>query len=456
MDTGGRLRSKNQPVKLDRSRCMHEGRLRSDRQGRLNTYRLPMFGFAAIGLSLASFCSEDAQGQINIPQAAVKTCEAMSGKSKPDGQALQYLSLLDQDLGDSNPVALALYREVIKQCPKDYVNYQQRKRTGNPFPPGYLVQQGSTELTKSGQASTEQSKSSQDSSHANSAEATHPLPLSRGANKGNVDNVTGAHYYYFWAGPGHIDMKMAFKEMGVLGNPFRQALSFDFYTEDGKILSHNSIVSTANLERITNSGDFGSRHRVTLAIVPQQAVIRLGGYYEIEVTGAATFDGSGAASVGVRPKSTALIHNSGVELAKSGTELYKPGQTLTIKETSKKIRLTISADVLFDFGTATVRPNAAENLQHVAALIRDKNHGTVSIEGYTDSRGKAADNMRLSQQRALAVQAWLVQNGGFTASTFSTRGFGATRPVAPNTKPDGTDDPAGRQRNRRVELAIAK
>jgi outer membrane protein OmpA-like peptidoglycan-associated protein len=424
----------------------------------------------ASGLSLAVLCAQAAVAQTNIPKIAAATCAVMSGERKADGQTLQYLLLLDQDLGDANPVALALYQEVIKQCPKAYLNYQQRKKAGNPFPPGSLVKPGSTQLTNSGSSSSNPSTSSQTSSRGQPFDPQKPAALGSGVNKGNVDNVTGAHYYYFWAGPGHIDMKMAFKEMGVLGNPFQQALTFDFYGEDGKLISHNAVVSKANLARVTNSGDLGSRHKIVLAVVPQKAIVKLGGYYEIEVTGAATFDGSASASTGVTPQNTALIQNSGIQLSNSGTELYKPGaslstpggslykpgQALTVSETSKEIRLALSADVLFDFDKAIIRPDGAAALQQVVAVIRDKNHGVVRIEGHTDSKGNAAYNMRLSQQRAVAVETWLVQNGGFTVSSFSTQGFGATRPIAENTKPDGTDDSAGRQRNRRVELILAK
>jgi outer membrane protein OmpA-like peptidoglycan-associated protein len=411
-----------------------------------------------------------AHAQTNIQQAAATTCAVMSGQRKADRQALQYLLLLDEDVGEVNPVAIALQREVVKQCPKEYLNYQQRKRASNPFPPGSLVKQDPTQLSNSGSGSTNQLTSSQTSSQGQSFDRQKPAPLGGGINKGNVDSVTGAHYYYFWAGPGHIEIKMAFKEMGVLGNPYRQALSFDLYLEDGKLLSHNAVVSTANLERLTTPGDLGSRHKVTLAVVPQTALVRLGGYYEIEVTGAVAFDTLAAAGAGVTPNSTALIQNSGVALTKPGVELskpggalytpgtllYKPGQALIVNETSKEIRVAISADVLFDFDKAVIRPDAAEALQQVAKLIRGGNHGVVRIEGHTDSKGNAAYNMRLSEQRANAVQTWLAQNEGFSASTFSTVGFGATRPVAPNTEPDGTDNPAGRQRNRRVELVIAK
>jgi hypothetical protein len=90
-----------------------------------------------------------AQSQNNIAQSAAATCAVMSGQRKADRQSLQYLSLLDQDLADANPVALALYREVNKQCPKAYLKYQQSKRVNNPFPAGSLVKTTPSQLVNS-------------------------------------------------------------------------------------------------------------------------------------------------------------------------------------------------------------------------------------------------------------------------------------------------------------------
>jgi outer membrane protein OmpA-like peptidoglycan-associated protein len=80
----------------------------------------------------------------------------------------------------------------------------------------------------------------------------------------------------------------------------------------------------------------------------------------------------------------------------------------------------------------------------------------VTIEGHTDDKGPVDYNQRLSERRAAAVQRWLAGNGGLKGVAMKTRGWGATKPVAPNTRPDGSDDPAGRQRNRRVEIVIAR
>jgi len=103
---------------------------------------------AVLMLHVAVFASL-AQAQTNITQVAAKTCAVMSGQRKADGQALQYLLLLDEDAGEGNPVAIALQREIIKQCPKAFLDYQQRKRVRNPFPAGSLVKQNPTQLVNS-------------------------------------------------------------------------------------------------------------------------------------------------------------------------------------------------------------------------------------------------------------------------------------------------------------------
>jgi outer membrane protein OmpA-like peptidoglycan-associated protein len=129
---------------------------------------------------------------------------------------------------------------------------------------------------------------------------------------------------------------------------------------------------------------------------------------------------------------------------------------IVVKETPTETRIALSADVLFDFDKADILPKAQAALHQVAVVIREKGMGRpVKIEGHTDSKGSDPYNQRLSMRRADAVRVWLVQKEGFTDVKFLTQGFGATRPVAPNAKPDGLDDPEGRQKNRRVEIVLA-
>jgi outer membrane protein OmpA-like peptidoglycan-associated protein len=129
---------------------------------------------------------------------------------------------------------------------------------------------------------------------------------------------------------------------------------------------------------------------------------------------------------------------------------------LQVKETKTEIRIELAADVLFDFDKATLRPASHDALKQAAGIIRDNARGTVRVEGHTDAKGSDAYNQKLSERRASAVRDWLVHEEKLKNVRFDTRGFGAKRPVAPNTGPDGVDDPEGRQKNRRVEIIITR
>jgi outer membrane protein OmpA-like peptidoglycan-associated protein len=131
-------------------------------------------------------------------------------------------------------------------------------------------------------------------------------------------------------------------------------------------------------------------------------------------------------------------------------------QDLDIKETPTEVRIELAADVLFEFDKADLLPKAQQTLSQAADIIRDKAKGRVRIDGYTDAKGSDALNQRLSERRAAAVQTWFKTKGNVKNVSFVTQGFGAKNPVAPNTKPDGSDDPVGRQKNRRVEIVIQK
>jgi outer membrane protein OmpA-like peptidoglycan-associated protein len=132
------------------------------------------------------------------------------------------------------------------------------------------------------------------------------------------------------------------------------------------------------------------------------------------------------------------------------------GALTRIRENTKEIRLTLASDVLFDLGRATIRPDTKAALDRVTEIIRTNKAGVVRIEGFTDSQGAADFDLQLSKARAEAVEKWLIEREGLRGIEFVARGFGATRFTAPNTKRDGSDDPAGRQKNRRVEIVIQK
>lgn len=118
------------------------------------------------------------------------------------------------------------------------------------------------------------------------------------------------------------------------------------------------------------------------------------------------------------------------------------------------LRLSLGADVLFDFGSAAVTDAAATTLARVAQVVRDHARGEVLVVGHTDSIGDDQANQKLSEARAAAVLSWLHRSQGIPAGILVGRGMGERQPVAHETTPDGRDEPAGRARNRRVEIFV--
>ncbi|MBM3774214.1 MAG: OmpA family protein [Acidobacteria bacterium] len=120
-------------------------------------------------------------------------------------------------------------------------------------------------------------------------------------------------------------------------------------------------------------------------------------------------------------------------------------KVLETRDSARGLIVNMS-DVLFDSGKATLKPGAREKLAKVAGLLLGHPALRLEIEGHTDSVGSEEYNQRLSIQRAIGVQEYLLENG---ITEVTAQGYGESRPVASN------DDDAGRQRNRRVELIVS-
>jgi len=144
-----------------------------------------------------------------------------------------------------------------------------------------------------------------------------------------------------------------------------------------------------------------------------------------------------------------VLDIEGITLGVEGTL-----EELGAKVTEREIRIALSGDVLFDFDEDTLRDDAFPTLEKVAEVLSQYPGAPVSIEGHTDSAGADEYNQNLSERRAESVKSWLEKSAGSDGSRIETRGWGESRPAVPNTKPDGSDNPDARQRNRRVEITI--
>jgi outer membrane protein OmpA-like peptidoglycan-associated protein len=134
-------------------------------------------------------------------------------------------------------------------------------------------------------------------------------------------------------------------------------------------------------------------------------------------------------------------------------EITIPG--IRVQQNGNSTIITINSDILFDFDQHTLRPDAEAALRQISAAIAKRYpQNAMKIQGHTDSKGSNVYNQTLSERRATSVKQWLKQQGKVASAQMTTSGYGESQPVAPNTNPDGSDNPTGRQKNRRVEIVI--
>jgi OOP family OmpA-OmpF porin len=115
-------------------------------------------------------------------------------------------------------------------------------------------------------------------------------------------------------------------------------------------------------------------------------------------------------------------------------------------------RLTIHVN--FDFDKSNIRQADKAELKKAIDFIRKYPDAIVDLQGHTDSIGTEQYNQKLSERRAEAVRQYLIKEGAVDQARISTRGYGESRPIAPNRTKEGKDNPQGRAENRRVEILI--
>ena len=156
---------------------------------------------------------------------------------------------------------------------------------------------------------------------------------------------------------------------------------------------------------------------------------------------------------GTTPKSEVSVSGDAPE---SSAEV-RVGEILSELDTSATPEgtvITLPEVVLFDFDQAELKPDARATLAEVAEVMAFYADAPVTVRGHTDSRGDDAYNQGLSERRAGAVVAALTGDHGIDAGRLQAVGLGETQPVVANERPDGSDDPDGRQQNRRVEIVL--
>ncbi|MEO6883511.1 MAG: OmpA family protein [Bacteroidia bacterium] len=111
--------------------------------------------------------------------------------------------------------------------------------------------------------------------------------------------------------------------------------------------------------------------------------------------------------------------------------------------------------VYFDFDKSTVKTIYYPGMDSVYKYLKENTLSQLTLTGYCDSKGTTALNKALSLKRAKMVERYFTEKG-IPKKQILLTGAGSSDPIAPNTNPDGSDNPAGRAKNRRVAISVSK
>jgi len=139
------------------------------------------------------------------------------------------------------------------------------------------------------------------------------------------------------------------------------------------------------------------------------------------------------------------------ELAKADT-LVNPKLCLKPFAIGKPVVLK---DILYDFNSAELNPGSERQLDQLYTLMTDNPTMEIELSAHTDNVGTKNYNLTLSDKRAKSCLDYLISKG-ISAERMKSKGYGFSKPVAPNKFPNGKDNFLGRQQNRRTEFKVTK
>jgi len=129
------------------------------------------------------------------------------------------------------------------------------------------------------------------------------------------------------------------------------------------------------------------------------------------------------------------------------------GDTITKVLVMRPVNRAVVENVYFAFDMKDIREMYSDEMDTVISLMMKYPELLVRIEGHTDSKGSDGYNSALSDRRAAEAKKYMLSKG-ISEERVIAKGFGETAPIAPNENPDGSDNPEGRAKNRRVEFKL--
>jgi outer membrane protein OmpA-like peptidoglycan-associated protein len=285
-----------------------------------------------------------------------------------------------------------------------------------------------------------------------------PTPVSSGVVAGNLPGGNGSTSYYV-----AVDLQQGtlMTQLAIAGRPNTdKKLTFELLNAEARAAASTYV--TAGLDpkaELTKSFPIDSAGRYVIRLTAEGNET---GTYCVQMGGPALPNATAASCpvpAAAPPQPVELPAKPQVRVVEVPVsppvrvvEAPVPQHNFEVIVSRCEERLRVGSDFLFDFDRADLRPEAGPTLDEIAArLVAAKN--AVMIEGHTDGKGTDSYNQTLSERRAVSVRASLTSRG-LPVDRLNIRGFGKSHPVAQNERPDGTDDPDGRQKNRRVEVVL--
>jgi peptidoglycan-associated lipoprotein len=127
--------------------------------------------------------------------------------------------------------------------------------------------------------------------------------------------------------------------------------------------------------------------------------------------------------------------------------------TIMVLDRKERNKIFVLENIYFGYDSADIRRDAAKELDKLVTLLNDNSDLKIEMGSHTDSVASEAYNIQLSQRRAESTVNYLIRKG-IDPTRLVAKGYGESKPIARNTNPDGSDNPVGRQRNRRTEFKI--
>jgi peptidoglycan-associated lipoprotein len=127
--------------------------------------------------------------------------------------------------------------------------------------------------------------------------------------------------------------------------------------------------------------------------------------------------------------------------------------TTLVLDRKAKNALFVLKNIYFAYDKADINQESAKELDKLVDILNDNLDIKIEMGSHTDSVASDSYNIELSQRRAESTVNYLIRKG-IAAERLTAKGYGESKPIARNSNPDGTDNPEGRQKNRRTEFRI--